>query len=204
MSAASREHVSTEGGTTAQETQPKDDSSGESVAESEASSGELPLDQVFEILKNQRRREVLAYLRESETEVTLGEVAEHIAAIENDTTVDAISSSERKRVYVGLYQCHLPKMDDMNIVSFNQNRGRIELAENAAQLEPFIEQDDAEPRAWYQYYAGISLGSAVLFGATQVAGIATALTSSLILVGLVVAITACAGAHNYTTRTDDE
>mgnify|MGYP000598569648 CR=1 FL=1 len=79
MSAASREHVSTEGGTTAQETQPKDDSSGESVAESEASSGELPLDQVFEILKNQRRREVLAYLRESETEVTLGEVAEHIA-----------------------------------------------------------------------------------------------------------------------------
>ena len=204
MSAASRDQVSTDSGNAAQETEAQQEDNNVTKSESAESEGELPLDQVFEILKNQRRREVLQYLRDSEDEVTLGEVAEHIAAIENDTTVDAISSSERKRVYVGLYQCHLPKMDDMNIVSFNQNRGRIELAENAAQLEPFIEEDSDESRAWYQYYAGIAGGAGVLFAATQVAGIGSALASSVLLVGLVVAIGVCAALHNYESRTDDE
>ena len=204
MSAASRDRVSADSGTATQETEQERDGSSVEAGDSGGSEGDLPLDQVFEILKNRRRREVLQYLRESENEVTLGEVAEHIAAIENDTTVDAISSSERKRVYVGLYQCHLPKMDDMNIVSFNQNRGRIELAENAAQLEPFIEEESEERLEWYKYYAGIAAIAGILFLGTVAAGISSALTSTLILAGMVGAVGTCAVMHTYAERDEDE
>ncbi|WP_436927180.1 DUF7344 domain-containing protein [Halosimplex amylolyticum] len=117
--------------TDAEETQPE-----------EESSSQLPLDHVFEILKNERRRTVLHYLREHGGTVALGELAEHVAAVENGTTVAQVTSNERKCVYVGLYQCHLPKMDDMDIVEFNQNRGRISLGPNAAQLFEYLEESD--------------------------------------------------------------
>ena len=86
----------------------------------------LPLDQVFEVLKNERRRRVLEQLSESDDTLDLGTLAEEIAALENDKDVRQITSTERKRVYVGLYQCHLPKMDELGVVSFEKSRGTIE------------------------------------------------------------------------------
>lgn len=88
---------------------------------------ELSLDIVFEVLKNPRRRKVLEYLSKEETTVSLGELADYVTAKENDTTVDAITSTERKRVYVALYQFHLPKMDDIGLIDFNKDRGRVTL-----------------------------------------------------------------------------
>jgi hypothetical protein len=66
-------------------------------------SEELPLDVTFEILKNRRRRLVLQFLRDAEETTSIGELAEHIAAIENDTTVQQLNAQQRKRVYIGLY-----------------------------------------------------------------------------------------------------
>jgi len=131
----------------------------------EAATEELSLDVIFEILKNRRRRDVIHYLREEDDRVPLGELAEHVAAIENDTTPEALTSSERKRVYVGLYQCHLPKMDDMGVVTFEQNRGYIELAPGSKSLEPYIDlPDDGGDVPWYRYYAGVSvIGVGALF-----------------------------------------
>lgn len=100
---------------------------------------ELPLDTVFELLRNDRRRRVLEYLDENEGEATLSELAERIAAIENDTTEEALSSQQRKRVYVGLYQCHLPKMDGAGVIEFDENRGDVERLPAADQLHPYLE-----------------------------------------------------------------
>jgi len=64
------------------------------------------------VAENKRRRRVLQYLLDVDDEITLDVLAERIAAEENGKDIKQISSQERKRVYVGLYQCHLPKMDD--------------------------------------------------------------------------------------------
>lgn len=69
--------------------------------------------------------DVLRYIETVDGELTIGELAEQIAAWENDKPIAQISSTERKRVYVALYQCHLPKMDDVGVVSFDKSRGRI-------------------------------------------------------------------------------
>jgi hypothetical protein len=118
----------------------------------------LPLDQTFEILKNRRRRCVLRYLYEADGPVSLSDLAEQIAAWENDKEIRQITSSERKRVYVGLYQCHLPKMDGMDVVSFNKPRGMIEQGENADCFEPYLRQDDpdSEPSP-ARYHAGLAI-----------------------------------------------
>ena len=124
----------------------------------------LPLDVVFEILKNKRRRLVLRFVKEQDDEsVDLGELAEHVAALENDKSVSGLTSGERKRVYVGLYQCHLPKMDDADIVEFDRNRGTIELGECADQLEEYLDNQSSDETVWPRYYLSITLIGAGLF-----------------------------------------
>lgn len=106
---------------------------------------ELSLDDIFELLKNRRRREVIDYLRRSDDgKATLDELAEYIAARENDIEIAQLSSDQRKRVYIGLYQCHLPKMDELGIVEFEKNRGTIQLLDTVSQLEPYIDRVDSK------------------------------------------------------------
>ncbi|UHQ95324.1 DUF7344 domain-containing protein [Haloterrigena alkaliphila] len=136
-----------------------------SVADSEEEQ-RLSKDVIFELLKNRRRREVLAYLLEADDTVTLGELAEQIAAWENDTEVSALSSDQRKRVYVALYQTHLPKMDDAGIVEYDQDRGLISLADNADLLMMYLDTDTHQQDRWDRWYAGLSVvGAALVTGA---------------------------------------
>lgn len=112
---------------------------------------ELGLDTVFGALKNARRRRVLRYLNEQNDRVVLSDLAEHIAAIENDTTPEALDSKQRKRVYVGLYQAHLPKLDSMGVLTFDRQSGLIERTPAASQLEKYLDYDDSNTRFWERY-----------------------------------------------------
>lgn len=101
----------------------------------------LPKDTLFAILENRRRREALRYLRRNDGVGTLSDLAEHIAARENDVDVTALSSDERKRVYIALYQCHLPKMATAGVVDFDKNRGTVELRAAAEQFGVYLDDD---------------------------------------------------------------
>jgi len=108
----------------------------------------LSLDERFEILKNERRRIVLQYLKEVDETVQLNDLADQVTAIENDTTVDAITSDERKRVYVGLYQFHLPKMAKMGVVDYNKDRGNVRLTDTGNDLYRACSSEDGTRRGW--------------------------------------------------------
>ena len=167
--------------------------------------GELSLDVIFEVLKNQRRRYVLRHLKAAEETVSLGDLAEHVAAKENGKTIDAITSDERKRVYVGLYQCHLPKMDDMGIVDFNRDRGLVTLTGVASQLDEYLDDpEQATERVWYRYYGAISV-----LGLAAIAGVAAGLgpiaaAPTITLGGVIVAFTVVSVAHALNADTDDD
>jgi hypothetical protein len=118
--------------------------SGETARGDPENGERLPYDVVFGLLANERRRRTLTYLTESENPTTLSNLAEHIASLETGKPVRALSSSERKRVYVGLYQCHLPKMDDANVIDYNQSRGTIEIRPEADQLLCYLPDDPEE------------------------------------------------------------
>jgi hypothetical protein len=173
-----------------------DGSSTESWASTEPTDAEdsgVEYDQLFEILKNQRRRHVLRYLGEADGSVTLGELAEQIAARETGKDVSQISSQERKRVYVGLYQCHLPKMDDVGAIEYNKPRGRVEPAESTPQFEHYLpekHEPDEQTWTWTSYHAGLAAVLAVTVLALLVFGVVEQLPQLLLgsVVGLLVAV----------------
>ena len=177
-----------------------DESSADQAASQEQDDHGASLDIIFEILKNSRRREVIHFLRERGEQVSLGELAEHVAAIENETTTDALTSSERKRVYVGLYQCHLPKMDDIGVVDFNQDRGHITLTEKAGNFEKYLDRsaEEGEDRQWYQYYAAISVLGAMVLAAS----VAFSLTASMVfgLFSIVVGVACACSVYHWSVE----
>jgi len=148
----------------------------------------LSLEDVFEILRNERRQHVLSYLLLTDDDsVELGDLAEHIAAIENDKPIARLDSQERKRVYVALYQCHLPKMATTDVVDFDKNRGTVEPGRNIEQLDPYLdvptddEAEDGTPTRYlllaaagllaYLLAAGLGPSGAVAGGVVAAAGV---------------------------------
>lgn len=91
----------------------------------------LHKDEFFTILSNSRRRTLFRYMdiRSDEAPFKLGEVSEVVAAHENDKEPKDLTSSERKRVYVALYQSHLPDIDKKGLIDYNDDRGLIDFPE---------------------------------------------------------------------------
>jgi hypothetical protein len=150
---------------------------GASTEETEGSTPEkeaFSKDEIFHVLQNKRRRDVLRYLERVDGQVEMRDIAEQVAAWEHDTTVEALTSKERQRVYIALYQAHLPKLDEKGIIEYNQSRGYVERTERADQLLPYLDlpvesEDDAsadetsDSTPWHVYYLATSaLGSALL------------------------------------------
>ena len=98
----------------------------------------LSKSEVFELLSADRRQEVLRYLDNTEGKATLSELAEHIASLECDCDQSQLSSQQRKRAYVGLYQCHLPKMADAGVIDYNADRGIVALNERSVRLLNYL------------------------------------------------------------------
>lgn len=117
-----------------------------------AESVELDRDDMFHILQCRRRRCVLAYLIAHDGRAEMSDIAEEIAAEEHDKTVRALRSQERQRVYIALYQSHLPKLDKLGIIDYEQDRGWVDPCEDVARFEPYLGEelgafadDDDEP-----------------------------------------------------------
>ncbi|WP_396613808.1 hypothetical protein ACH9L7_18200 (plasmid) [Haloferax sp. S1W] len=135
---------------------------------------ELGKDEIYHLLQNERRRNVLKYLRDRDGPVQMRDIAEQVAAWEHDTTVQALMSDQRQRVYIALYQAHLPKLDEEGIIDYNQSRGIVEKKPQAERLISYLEQpedsetdDDVESdRPWGTYYLGVSGMSALAIGAS--------------------------------------
>lgn len=118
-------------------------------------------DVVFEILTNSRRRAVLQYLDETSGGATKGELADYVAAMENDKSIPELRSQERKRVYVSLYQFHLPKMTESGVIRIENDR-TIRLADGADRCMAHLEQPAADGR-WYRYYLVVSFAGIIAY-----------------------------------------
>ncbi|WP_135855375.1 DUF7344 domain-containing protein [Halorussus salinus] len=102
---------------------------------------ELTRDDIFHVLQCRRRRLVLKYLQEHDTPVKMTDITEKIAAVEHDTTVAALKSQERQRVYIALYQSHLPKLDEEGIIQYQQNRGIVERTERTDAFDRYLDEE---------------------------------------------------------------
>lgn len=152
---------------------------------------ELSKDKIFHLLQTPRRRYVLQYLKEREETVEMRDIAEQVAAWENETSVQALTSDERQRVYIPLYQSHLPKLDEEGIIEYNQSRGTVKRTKLADQLNRYLTIDEVETDdvveteqelPWGTYYLGTSVFSTVLL-AGSIFGISVLATLPSVAIG---------------------
>ena len=153
------------------------------------------------MLSNQRRRCVLYYLNRNPGPVSLRDLAERIAAWENDVEVADLDYKQRKRVYTSLHQTHLPKLDEAGIVDYDRSEGTIPLADRATDRDVYLERGGEHDIPWCDFYLGLS-AAASLFVAAAWLGVYpfTALPDLLLAGGVVGLFALFAGIHSRRAR----
>lgn len=167
-------------------------------------SEEIPLSVVCEILQNERRRKALEYLDHQDRALTTGELAEHLAAIENDKPEAQVTSKERKRLYVNIYQNHLPRMDDAGAVDFDSDRGTITPTDETEVFVHYLSLNESAVAApttrWPLYYLAVAAAIVGVF-LSSLAGLSpAAFTTPLVVAGGTMAVGVCALGHHASVR----
>ena len=116
---------------------------------------ELDPGEIHNVLRNDRRRRALQRLRESDGPISVDTLAEHIASVE--TGESPPPRDVRKSVYVSLHQTHLPKLDDLDIIDYDQRDQQLELRDRAEEVEVYMEIVSEDDISWSTYYLGVSL-----------------------------------------------
>lgn len=98
---------------------------------------------------------VLYHLRKHGGSATTDELAEAIAAMENDVPPEELTSEQRKRVYVSLYQSHLLKLDELNIIDYDVEEGTVQLTSQANAMDPYLTPKPESSYPWKRHYIAL-------------------------------------------------
>jgi DNA-binding transcriptional ArsR family regulator len=126
---------------------------GPGADDAEEGDGEVGRDELFHILRNQRRRFALHHLKHHDGPVDVGDLATQIAAWENEVTVGEVSSDQRRRVYNALQQTHVPGLEEAGVVDVD--RREVELTDRAEKLDIYLEVVPGRDIPWSEYYLGL-------------------------------------------------
>lgn len=178
-------------------------SSGTQDETSTTTEGTIDYDDCFDLLSNHRRRYTLHYLKQNGEDAKLGELSEQIAAWENDVPREEVSYDQRKRVYTSLQQVHLPRMDDLGVIEFDDRDGVATLSSAAGEVDIYLETVDGSDVPWSTFYLLLVLANSVVvagglldvppFGLLPSNGLAIFVLTTFLVVSL---------AHVYVTRTE--
>lgn len=117
---------------------------------------------LYSILADPRRRNLVHYLKQSDEPKGVGELAEQLAAWENDKNPSEITSQERKRVYISLYQSHLPTLHKAGVINYDADGGLVTLSDDLSRRRIFVEIVPRNDIPWSVYYLGLSLVGVVI------------------------------------------
>lgn len=95
-----------------------------------------PVDTRHDLLSSQRRRHVLDILRGAGT-MALPELAEAVVAREAGQHGENISAEKALEVYMSLWHAHIPKLEENEVVTYNQGLDTVELTENVDRFPTF-------------------------------------------------------------------
>ncbi|MXR50745.1 hypothetical protein GRX03_03880 [Halovenus sp. WSH3] len=160
-------------------------------------------DECFELLSNHRRRFTLHRLQQAEDGIELGELAEQVAAWENEIPREEISYDQRKRVYTSLQQVHLPRMDEMGVVDFDDREGTVAIGPAAEEVEVYMEVVSGREVPWSLFYTALALVNIAVVGFVALElPVVSVLSGVEIAVFVATTFLATSLAHLYISRTE--
>lgn len=150
---------------------------------------------LFSVLSSHRRRYVLYACNQADSETTLSDIAEQVAAWEYDKPIAEISSTERKRVYTSIQQHHLSKLEDADLITVDGDK--ISGTEKAEGLDVYLEVVPEETVPWPVYYLGLSVIGSVVLGFSYLGWLPDAISMGLVAAVVVVALLVSSVVHLY-------
>jgi hypothetical protein len=157
--------------------------------------------EVFSVLSNRRRRFALHAVCQRDDAVELGWLARQVAAWEQGISPEEVGSDARKSCYVSLQQTHLPQMDEVGIIEFDERTGTVHPTSAARELDIYLEVVPGREVPWHGYYLGLGAVSAALLAALWVdAPPFTMLPDIAWIAFVVVALVVSAAVHTYFAR----
>ncbi|MFB6183725.1 MAG: hypothetical protein ABEI96_04145 [Haloarculaceae archaeon] len=159
----------------------------------------LKRDELFNVLRNRRRRFAIHYLKYESTAMSVGQLATQVAAWENGISREEVTAKQRRRVYNALQQSHVPKLEEAGIVT--AERGEVSLTDDAVASDLYLEVVPGEDVPWSKYYLLLgTVGLAVLCGVWVDAGPLGLLPDIAAGVFLAISLIVSALANHYHQR----
>lgn len=122
---------------------------------------DLDSTEIHRLLANERRQLVLQLLRKADGSLSPQELADKIA--EAETGESPPPENIQQSAYVSLHQTHLPKLDELHVVKYDQDARSVTLQERAdgvfTEVVPKFGLSDSE-----LYLAASALGLLLLVG----------------------------------------
>lgn len=177
------------------ETESETSDSGQNSDESPSS---LPPAVRHEVLVNDRRRAIVELV---DDEISLRELADHVARVE--TGEDDPDRKTRQSVYITLHQCHLPKLDEFGIVTYDANRKRVAPADGLRAIRSYRDRvDEYQTRRQQSISPRPYLGLGLLGIACLLAGVAGVAPSAswAVACGVFLAVVGLAGRTVWARR----
>lgn len=101
----------------------------------------LTTDDLHHLLRVRRRREAVRYVDDCGP-TPIGELADYVTAIETGKHIEDITTDDRKKVYVGLHQSHLPQLVEHGVLT--EQRGIVSPTDQTAAVAEIARRiDDA-------------------------------------------------------------
>lgn len=154
---------------------------------------ELEAVEIHEVLSNERRQMILQLLREDGDTLSARELSERIAELE--TGESPPPRNIRQSAYVSLHQTHLPKLDELGIIDYDQSAKTVHLNERAEQVSVYMETVPKYGISWSEYYLGVSLIGLLLVVASQMGVPVIASISTVVLAGFVFLLIAASATY---------
>lgn len=113
--------------------------------------------------------------------MALNDLSRELAAWENDVDQDELTDQQVKRIYVSLYQTHIPKLSEAGVVSYDQETGEVSLEDTVHQLDTYIPNQTTGTTPWERIYILVAVvGLAVYIASITLPGGLFGLDSSIV------------------------
>lgn len=120
----------------------------------ETQADDLPESEIHHVLSNERRRMVIEILEEDGS-IGLRELSEQIAS--QETGESPPPRDARRSVYVSLKQTHIPKLEELKIISYDEDAKEVNQEEHASDVAVYMEVVPKYGLAWSEFYFALGL-----------------------------------------------
>lgn len=100
-------------------------------------SEEAVFDTLLDVLSYSRRRQILSRLDSGRTPMSLANLADEIVVHERDAPLAEIPAGDVKQVYMSLYHSHVPRLEDADLVEYDQERDAVSLRERSPVVDRY-------------------------------------------------------------------